>query len=178
MGVEFCSSQLGCPARRPRVWMLCIRQDVAAAASPKDMASAVKAMLKAAFAQQDQPSLRKHLRPSWRTAKTRKHIVKQKPRTTPKWLLKHREVRAGLGCRLRPLQKGLPLSTREAEVLQIRQSQCPNMNPLAVDVSQSCDRSPVGHNICQGLSFRSWHRQWVLLRRGPSFFGWRAQVPH
>ena len=162
VAVMFCSSQIGSSGRRPRVWIIILRDDVVATASVKDLVEAVKNMMAAAQQGQPQPDLKTLLQTTPASVnmdittafKVRKSNMAKnaKKKSTPKWIVQHKAVRKTLGRKLVPLRTAPFLSQREREILQIIESTHPRDQTLAVDVSQSLGRNPTGINICHKLS--------------------------
>ena len=154
LAVKLCPTQLGRGLRRPRVFILCLREDSLMVGSWRTTKALVAAMLRSVAQQKMQKPLSMFLLPS----ASAKAVTKQKKpvagtaqasrrtRAAAKWILKHREAQRKAG-KLPPRRNLSFLTAREAEVLQFAEAKLGLAKVLAGDVSQSVDRMPCGDNL-------------------------------
>ncbi|CAE7511722.1 unnamed protein product [Symbiodinium sp. CCMP2592] len=122
--------RLGRGLRRPRVFILCLREDSLMVGCWRTTKALVAAMLGSVAEQKMQQPLSMFLLPSASAKGAAKQMKKpvvaraqasRKTTATAKWILKHREAQRKAG-KLPPLRKLSFLTAREAEVLQLAEA--------------------------------------------------------
>ena len=164
--------QMGKGLRRPRVFIVCLRESCLLSTSWRVVKRVIAAVLWSVSSGAMKHPMSKFLLPKGhkchlsidrstqqrkiskanlgpRAKKSSANLApKAKANSVRKWVVKHQAARAKVRS-LPPLRTASWLCKREAEVLQLREATMPRNTPVfALDVSQSIERAPLGFNVC------------------------------
>ena len=142
------------PARRPRLYFLLVRRDVAISNDIAVMVNLLSCLLQAARSAANPSRLQSIMFKSQRNHPGKPRPAKRKAsakvlpmRPRPKWLETHAAFRRKIGIPAsasRQYVYPFHLTDRESDVLDIHRSRHPQSSCLVVDVSQSAQRATVG----------------------------------
>lgn len=137
------------PARRPRLYFLLVRRDVAISSDIAVMVNLLSCLHQAAKSAAKPPKLQSIMFKSQRNLPVKPRSAKPmaSQKESPRWFEGHAEYRKQMGI---PQSTGsqyvypFHLTGRESDVLDIHRSRYPRSSCLVVDVSQSAQRATVG----------------------------------